>query len=276
MVDNGSREDIAAPVGEEFPGAVVVKNGGNLGFSGGMNAGMRRGLGLGADYLLLLNNDTRLDPGMVGALVRAAQAHPDAGLVCPLVLYSDRPDTILSAGLRCDLRRGYQGPPIGQGQRDTGQFRGVRAVDAPAGAAMLVSAAVLSEVGMLDEDLFLYGEDVEWATRMRIAGRRVYACGEARLWHGLSHSSGGANSPLSAYYITRNSFLVSTRYVPLSRPRELLRTLDILAANLAHARRGRRPLRNVRAVLAGWRDYRRGLRGPCRDVALIAATEGSG
>jgi GT2 family glycosyltransferase len=109
----------------------------------------------------------------------------------------------------------------------------------------------------------MYGEDVEWSRRMQLAGFKVYVAGSARLWHGLSISSGGTFSPLSAYYQTRNSFVVCSRYAPLRGPRAFMRSADILAANLIHARRSRSPLVNVRAVLAGWRDYVRGRLGPC-------------
>lgn len=262
VVDNASQQEIEAQVVDRFPDVRFVRNEANLGFAGGMNRGLREALHLGAAYVLLLNNDTRVDAAMIRALVEAARAHPDAGIVCPLVLYRDRPQVILSAGLRCDLRRGYQGPAVGMGETDRGQFAGVRVVDAPSGAAMLVPAGAVDQAGQLDEDLFLYGEDVEWAQRMRAVGLRVYVVGEARLWHGLSTSSGGAFSPLSAYFQTRNSFVVCSRYEPLRGPRRLLRGADILVANLIHARRARRPLVNLRAVLAGWTDYLRGRNGP--------------
>lgn len=262
VVDNASDEDIEADVVGPFPDVRFVRNETNLGFAGGMNRGLREALELGAAYVLLLNNDTHVDPAMVRALVEAAADRPDAGIVCPLVLYRDKPQEILSAGLRCDLRRGYQGPALGMGEIDHGQFAGVRVVDAPSGAAMLVAVGAVEEAGQLDEGLFLYGEDVEWAQRMRAVGRRVYVVGEARLWHGLSTSSGGAYSPLSAYFQTRNSFVVCSRYAPLRGSRRLLRGADILLANLIHARRARRPFVNLRAVLAGWTDYLRGRSGP--------------
>jgi hypothetical protein len=262
VVDNGSQEDIEPAVAERFPEAIVVRNEANLGFAGGMNAGLRRVLDLDAKYVLLLNNDTIVDPAMVRTLVNAARDRPAAGIVGPLVLHRDAPDIISSAGLRCDLRRCYQGPPLGRGESDRGQFRGVHEVDAVSGAAMLVPTDVVREVGMLDDQLYLYIEDVDWALRMKEAGRPVYVVGEARLWHGVSVSSGGEHSPQIRYYQTRNTFVVSSRHLPMYGLRGLLRHADILVSNLASACRGRRPVSNARAVLAGWRDYRRGRMGP--------------
>jgi GT2 family glycosyltransferase len=262
VVDNGSEEEIEPAVAERFPEAQVVRNSTNLGFAGGMNTGTRRALELDADYVLLLNNDTDVDRAMVRKVVEAAAQRPDAGIVSPLDFFRDSPDTVSMIGLRFDPRRGYQGSPLGRGERDRGRFRGVREVDASAGTAMLVPLPVVREVGLLDEDLFFYIEDIDWALRMRRAGKRIYAAMEARLWHAQAATSGGEDTPRVTYYTTRNTFVVSARHAPMRGPRAAIRHLEILSANLLHALRCRRPLANARAVLAGWRDYHRGRLGP--------------
>ena len=263
VVDNGSREAIGPMVASRFADAIVIRNATNLGFAGGMNAGIRWALERDADYVLLLNNDTVVDPAMVRLLVEAAEQRPDAGIVSPLELFRDSPNVVSSFGLRCDLRRGYQGPPLGHGETDHGQFRGVREVDVSAGTAMLVPAAVVEEVGLLDEDLYLYIEDVDWALRMKKAGKRIYAAMDARLWHGVASASGGEHSPRVRYYHTRNVFVVSQRHAPLRGIRAIRRHSEILIVNLAHALiRCPQRVSSARAVLAGWRDYLRGTLGP--------------
>jgi GT2 family glycosyltransferase len=262
VVDNGSDQRIEPAVAERFPDTIVVRNETNLGFAGGMNTGTRKALELEADYVLLLNNDTDVDKAMIRKLVEAAQQHPDAGIISPLDFFRDSPDTISMIGLRFDPRRGYQGAPLGRGERDTGQFHGVREVDASAGTAMLVPLPVVREVGLLDEDLFFYIEDIDWALRMRRAGKRIYAALEARLWHAQAASSGGEGSPRVTYYTTRNTFVVTARYAPMRRPRAAIRQLEILSANLVHALRSPDRRDQMRAVWAGWRDYRRGRLGP--------------
>lgn len=272
VVDNASEEDIADAVNASLPGVILVRNDANLGFAGGMNAGLQQALELGAEYALLLNNDTAVDPAMVRVLVETAQREPDVGIVSPLILSREAPDVVSNAGLRFDPRRGYWGQPMGMGERDRGQFRGVRDVDAVSGTAMLVPVAILGEVGMLDEDLYLYIEDVDWSLRMRKAGRRICVASDARIWHGVSRSSGGEYSPLIAYYSTRNRFVVCARHAPLRGPRAVLRHIEILVTNLVHARRGHRPLSNARAVLSGWRDYRAGRLGPRASEAPARAS----
>ncbi len=262
VVDNGSDQPLEPAIAERFPNVLVVRNEANLGFAGGMNTGTRKALELDADYVLLLNNDTDVDPTMIRRLLDAAEGQPDTGIVSPLDFFRDSPDTISMIGLRFNPRRGYQGPPLGRGERDTGQFHGVREVDASAGTAMLVPLPVVREVGLLDEDLFFYVEDVDWALRMRKAGRRNYAAMEARLWHAQAASSGGEETPRVTYYTTRNTFVVTARHAPMRGPRAALRHLEILGANLVHALRSPERREQVRAVLAGWRDYRHGRLGP--------------
>jgi hypothetical protein len=262
VVDNGSEEDVEIAVKDRRPETIVILNDANLGFAGGMNAGLRRALDHGADYVLLLNNDTIVDKAMVRELVEVARAHPDAGIVSPLELRIETPDVVSSFGLRCDLRRGWQGPPLGSGERDDGQFHGVREVDSSAGTAMLVPASVVREVGLLDESLFLYIEDVDWSLRMRRGGRRIYAALDARLWHRAGSASGGEDSPSVRYYHVRNAYVVSARHAPLGPMGSFLRGSEILALNVLSAIRSRRPTEGVRAVFHGWRDYRRGRLGP--------------
>jgi GT2 family glycosyltransferase len=176
--------------------------------------------------------------------------------------YADERDLIWYAGAEFDPRRGYNGALTGYRERDSGRYSEVREITQASGAAMMVPARVIEEVGPLDEDLFLHVEDVEWSLRIRRAGYRLYFVPSARLWHKVSIDTGGENSTLLSYYGTRNTLAVSARYAPLRGPAALRRHLVTVLGWLAHSRRGERPLENARAVIEGWRDYRRGRLGP--------------
>jgi GT2 family glycosyltransferase len=265
VVDNASDQEIASAVTERFPTAILIQNAHNLGFAGGMNVGLRRALELGVDYILLLNNDTTVERSMIRHLVHASVAAGDAGIVSPLVLSQTSRDMVMSAGWSFDARRGHPGRPVMSGQTADGRMRGVREVIASSGEAMLVSAATAREVGSLDETLYLRLEDIDWSLRMRARGRRNYVALDGRLWHAVSASSGGDHSPVSAYYHTRNMLVVCARHAPLSRTGTAIREAEVVVANVVHARRGNRPLENVRAAFAGWRDYRRGALGARSD-----------
>jgi hypothetical protein len=127
---------------------------------------------------------------------------------------------------------------------------------------MLVRRSALEQVGLLDGDLFLQVEDVEWSLRMRRAGWRIFCVPRAKVWHRVSVSTGGEHAPATAYYEVRNTLTVCDRYAPRGPIGSLRRAAVVLAVAVVHARRGRRPVANVRAALAGWRDYRDGRLGP--------------
>lgn len=259
VVDNASSEDIA-PLSTRFPQAVLIRNTANLGFAGGMNVGIEYALGHEFEYILLLNNDTIVEHSMIQELVAVAAAREDAGIVSPLVLSQGERSRVISAGWEFDPRRGHPGRPVLAGEEGNG-LRGVREVVATSGEAMLVSARVARTFGGLDESLYLRLEDIDWSLRMRAGGLRNLVALEARLWHAVSASSGGKHSALSAYYHTRNILVVCTRHAPLPPVRSLLREAEVLVANLVHARRSREPGASLRAVLAGWRDFRRRVLG---------------
>jgi GT2 family glycosyltransferase len=263
VVDNGSTDGTSDAVRTAHPEAALVRSEQNTGATGGNNLGIAEALRLGADYVLLLNNDTILDPGMVEAMVAEAEARPDAGALCPLIYYHEPPDRIWYAGASFDPGKGYYRRMTGYGERDTGKHSSeVREVGALSTTAVLVPRSVLEEVGPLDDSLFVHIEDLEWSVRIRRAGYRIYCVPRARMWHKISAGSGGEHSPTIAYYATRNTLAVSERHAPLSGVRARRRRLLGVAAQLAHTRRARHPILNARAVLEGWRDFRHGRMGP--------------
>lgn len=261
VVDNGSSDGVAEAVADRFPHVEVIRSERNLGFAGGNNLGLRAAYESGADYMLLLNNDTVIDHRAVAELVEVAEQRPDAGALCPLIYYMDPSDVIWFAGAAFDPRRGHNGRHTGYAERDVGQYDGVRETGRATGAAMLVSRRAIDEVGFLDERLFLHVEDVEWSLRMRAAGFRVLMVPAAKVWHHVSVASGGEHSPTIAYYSTRNTLAVSAWHAPLRGLAGLRRDLTILLVALVHARRAQRPFENLRSVMEGWRDYRAGRLG---------------
>ncbi len=149
MVDNASTDGTVDAVRSEFPAAELIVNDANLGFSAGNNAGIRRALGLGADWVLVLNNDVEVEAGFLAPLLDEAARRPDAAAFSPKILFAEPADVIWFAGASYDPRRGYNGRQRGYGERDDGRFDDVRETDRVCGAAMLVPRAVLERDGPL-------------------------------------------------------------------------------------------------------------------------------
>ncbi|WP_129673965.1 glycosyltransferase family 2 protein [Candidatus Chloroploca sp. Khr17] len=187
LVDNGSpvalHDTLACPDACE-----LIRLEHNCGYTIGTNHGLRRALALGADYVLLLNNDARVAPHAIARLVAAAQQAPHAGVLGAKILYDDTPDRIWSFGSR---RRRWSPVPLdlGRGRRDSAALSAVIPVDYVNGCAMLLSRALLTHVGLLDPLFPMYYEDVDLCRRAQAAGFTVLAVGDARVWHLVSRTA---------------------------------------------------------------------------------------
>ena len=204
--------------------------------------------------MLLLNNDAVAEPGLAEALERAAAARPDAGLLACLILDED--------GARCSTpaRRSTRGSATPAASRRRRLRRSATSGRAD-GAAVAVSRAAADRVGLLDEALFLYVEDVDWSLRVRAAGFAVVLVPDALVRHKGSASTGGRASTTNLYYDTRNTIVVGERTPRCRRGLRGLRRAVVVGAHLAQA--APHPARRdaARAVLAGWRDARAGRLG---------------
>jgi GT2 family glycosyltransferase len=253
-VDNGSTDGSDLLVEERFPQVELLRTGANLGFAGGNNVGIRRALGRGADWVLLLNNDAAAEPGLAEALERAAAVRPDAGLLACTILSEDG-KSVQFAGASFDARLGYSGRVATQWPDR------VRDIGRADGAALAVSRTAVERAGLLDESLFMYVEDVDWSLRMWSAGFAVVLVPDARVRHRGSGSTGGSVSTTNLYYDTRNTIVVSERHAPLPRGLRALRRGVVVGAHLAQAATHPSRAAAARAVLAGWRDARDGRLG---------------
>jgi GT2 family glycosyltransferase len=253
-VDNGSTDGSDAAVEGRLPEVELIRTGANLGFAGGNNAGIRRALERGADWVLLLNNDAVAEPGLRDALERAAVARPDAGLLACLIL-DESGARVQYAGASFNAKLGYSG------RVETTPAASLRDVGRADGAALAVSRVAAERVGLLDDSLFLYVEDVEWSLRVRAAGLAVVLVPDARVRHKGSAASGGRASTTNLYYDTRNTIVVAERHAPLPPGLRALRRAVVVGAHLVQAAVHPARLDAARAVLAGWRDARAGRLG---------------
>ncbi len=185
VVDNASTDGSADMVAQEFPTVQLIRSAVNLGFAGGNNLGIRV-----ADpaipYVLLLNSDTLVKPGALTALVRFMDEHPEAGIVGPRLLRPDGTPQPYAFGSDPTplylLRRGLKRLLFRRYLHDWATDKTLT-VDWVSGACMLVRRAAIEQVGLLDENMFMYFEDNEWCLRMRKAGWKVYYNPQVEIVH---------------------------------------------------------------------------------------------
>jgi len=161
-----------------------------------------------ADYLLLVNNDAIVEPSTISTLVNAAQAHPEAGFIGPLLMTLENPGVILTAG--GILVNGWRPVQCGIGENDPGQMDTCPEIDYLAGYVLLVRREVVEKAGLLDEEFFLYYEDTEWCARARRSGFSLHLVPQAKAYHPDTRGRDDQN-PLVTYYMVRNSLLFAAK-----------------------------------------------------------------
>lgn len=271
VVDNGSRDDSVSRIRASHPDVLLLEAKANLGFSAGNNIGIREALERGASHILILNNDTVVDPRAIMLMCEELDRDPAAGAVCPLLTFSDPPDLVWFAGATFDPTRGRSGKMTGY-RRPLGAWVDhlPRQIDRGVGAAMLVRGEVIHQVGLLRDEFFFLYEDVDWSLRMRAAGWTIRFVPEARIIHKVAASQKGREvNPNSLYYLLRNHLAVCQHHAPLRGLPEMRRQA-VIAGVLIWSGGRVSPVRpNVAALLAAWRDFRRNRMGPRPTISSV-------
>jgi GT2 family glycosyltransferase len=189
VVDNGSRDDPAQRVKELCPSAKIIRNGSNLGWSGGSNVGIAAALKTEAQYVVLANNDIRVDPRWIQVAVDVAEREPRVGVIGFRVCEPE-PDT-------SDRDAGFEQAKATWNGVELSYPRYV------GGMAMFVRGDVFRQIGLIDEGFFAYGEENDFQTRARKAGYSIAAV-NVPVWH-YGQGSFGKDPFRAAVLQTRHS-----------------------------------------------------------------------
>jgi GT2 family glycosyltransferase len=190
VVDNASSDNSADMVAREFPSVCLLKNSENLGFATANNQALLKAAGR---YLLLLNSDTAIVDNAFGAMIRFLDAHPTVGLAGPQLLNPDgtrqyscdcfprRPLTLLRDKFldRCRPHNRL----TRAGKMRAWDYARHFSVDTLIGAVLLIRRETFARIGLLDEQFFMYAEDLDWCYRSAQAGWQNYYLGEVRVYH---------------------------------------------------------------------------------------------
>ncbi len=247
VADNASTDGSQELLVARYPEVRVIALPENRGFTGACNAGMEAARG---EIVVLLNNDTEVDPHWAEALVDAFRRHPEVGLVASKMLLFDQRDRFHTAG---DLYR-VDGRPLNRGvwERDQGQYDREEYVFSACGGSAAYRRAMLDEIGLLDDDFFFSCEDVDLGWRAQLAGYRCLYTPRAVVYHHLAATGGGVTA---SYYDGRNTIWILVKDYPAALWRK--HALKIVRAQLGlswealRAWRGAAARARLRGMLAG-------------------------
>jgi GT2 family glycosyltransferase len=223
LVDNASDNTEGKRLKDSFPEIQLIQNNENLGFAGGNNVGIRKALEEGYSHVMLLNNDTEVEPDFLGEMMRKFNSNAKLGVVQPLICFLHQRDRIWSAGGKWNS---FLGRSITLGDRKMLNEYPIkdRPLDWATGCCMLISREALLATGLLNENYFAYFEDVEWSLRFRDKGCEIALARKALIYHeaGASskkqHSEGTLSAKVFYYHVRNQIFLLRSEINGLALP----------------------------------------------------------
>ncbi|MDD5617690.1 MAG: glycosyltransferase family 2 protein [Candidatus Omnitrophica bacterium] len=208
IVDNGSRDGSIEWVIQDFPKTQVIKLQRNLGFSAANNIGIRWCIENNCEYVLLLNNDTVVEPNFLSQIMDYVEYR---SIIVPKIYCYDNKALINSNVGGFDFWRGVTTPWFYR-KKDSKRSRQMQLVGMASACAVLIPRNAFTEVGFLDEKYFLYWEDTDFIVRVLAKGYVVKFVPHAVVYHKEGCSSGGRASPLAVYYNNRNRLYFMSKY----------------------------------------------------------------
>jgi GT2 family glycosyltransferase len=209
VVDNGS-VDGSLELLKKYPDVEVIRHGKNLGFAGGVNAGFRRAIDDGLEYVATLNNDAVADKAWLEQLVAVLDKNPKTGIVTSKILDA-RGRKIDSTG---DYLTVWGLPyPRGRGESDLNRYDSQTDIFGASGGASLYRVSMLREIGLFDEDFFAYYEDVDLSFRAQLASWKVRYAPQAVVYHQIGATSSKLKG-FTAYQTMKNQPLLLYKNLP--------------------------------------------------------------
>lgn len=227
VVDNASREKFSLTNTDAKIKTKVIRSETNEGFAGGCNIGIKLALQEGASHVMLLNNDTIVDQGLIVQLLQALESKNTIGIAVPKIYFAKGHEYHKDRYKQNELGKvfwyagGYtdwahvMSRHRGVDEVDEGQYDRIENTEFATGCCMLIKKEVFEKVGFFNEKYFLYFEDAEFSERVQKAGYTIVYVPTAMLWHVTSASTGGSGSSLHDYFLTRNRMAFGLLYAPL-------------------------------------------------------------
>jgi len=232
LIDNGGSDRLDKISSSKFR-IHQIANPNPDGFTGGNNLGFRKAIDDGMDYVGTINNDTTVDRNFIKAIAQSPLNHPDVGLVGGLIYFapgfefhkkykeSELGKVVWFAGGQFDYFNvlGHH-PQVDQ--VDDGNFTKIFETEFITGCFFITRRQILEQVGLFDNNYFMYLEDVDLSHRVKTAGFKLIVDPNIKIWHKVARGS-GIGSSQNDYYITRNRLYFGFKFLRLRTKLALLR-----------------------------------------------------
>lgn len=203
IVDNASNDDSVQSIRNSIKNEILIESKENLGFAGGNNLGIDYAIKNGAEYVLLLNNDTTVESDFLKELINTFDLEKSVGIVgCKINYYSNK-DIINYAGGEIIWNK-FTTKFYGTDTKDEMKYEDAKEITFVSGCAMMIKRDVIEKIGYLDHTYFMYYEDTDYCAKAIEAGFILMYQPNSKIYHKISASSGGELSPFVLYWSTKN------------------------------------------------------------------------
>lgn len=210
VVDNASTDDSVEILSKLFGNRIsVIVNSQNVGGSGGFNTGLRKAIDIGYQYVMLVDNDVKMDENAVGYLYDFMENHAKVGITGAKILQMQAPDRVQDLGGKINYNK-YKMEGINYGVIDE-NLPDIQQADYISTCTAIARMDAIKKFGIMPENNFIYWDDVEWSKKCQLSGYDTVAYGKAVVWH--NHSIASVLTPFVKYYSTRNRLHYFAKYL---------------------------------------------------------------
>lgn len=264
LVDNGSTNGTYEKLQKRYPRIAMISTGRNLGYTGGINIGLTHALKRTPQYVLILNEDTVVEPGFLEPMIEALHNHPNAAVACGTICCHHDRSRLWYAGGRLIPWRGlavhdHKGKPTSVIRK-----HGPQKVSFVTGCMLLLRSSAIPDIGLEDERFFLYLDDIELSARIGMKGYELLYVPESIIYHKVL---GERDSPRKLYYSVRNRLLLIESAFPSTKLIASAYYLAVIAAKMSVW-----VIKNpdfFKAARSGLTDYFKRQFGEGRGIALF-------
>ena len=204
-------EDSAVEYAGKLPLVTFIQSGENGGYGYGNNVGIKYALVNNADYVLLLNNDTVVAPNFLEPLVEMCEADETIGIASGKIYFHNSPNVLWFNGGRFDPYTAKI-EHVNFNEKDIGQNPPIINTFI-SGCLWLIPGNIFEIVGLINEDYFMYVEDLEFSQRILMSGYKLKVSEQSHIWHKVGRSSGGRYSNITVYYRSKNYILFAKKHI---------------------------------------------------------------
>ena len=257
IVDSGSKDNSISLAQKEYPDVHYLLQNENVGVAKGNNIGIRYALEqLNCDYVLLINNDVEIKADTIEFLINNASS---SVITVPKIYYYEPNNMLWFAGGGMVWRKG-ESEHWGNYEIDNGQYDKQMEITYSPTCCMLIHKDVINKIGLIDETVFMYFDDTDFCARVNDAGIKILYVPKSIMWHKVSSASGGSDSKIQVYYMTRNKLYYMNKHKDkLKFPARIFTYAKFIVKYVIS------PFykKNDKYIIKAWKDYKNGKMGRC-------------